>query len=64
MEINGGIKTIEDIRHHLGLQQGGKENENEKEGDQRWRAQMDGVMLGRIARDNPFPLFSRIDSEV
>lgn len=42
IEINGGIKTLDDTRTHLG--------------------QVDGVMIGRAAYDNPY-LFATVDQE-
>eukprot|EP01043_Picozoa_sp_COSAG02_P023118 COSAG02_NODE_1225_length_13785_cov_12.911588_2_plen_509_part_00 len=85
VELNGGVKTIADIRHHLGLphntvreQIKSNRTRNRRHGrdrnpqaatqigsaaDDQPSVGMDGVMLGRIARDCPF-LFSRIDSEV
>jgi tRNA-dihydrouridine synthase len=86
VELNGGVKTIVDIRHHLGLphntvaDQSSPKRAHTKKRHGRDRRPpattrngsaagdptvvgMDGVMLGRIARDRPF-LFSQIDSEV
>lgn len=43
IDINGGIKTIDEIRHHLNY--------------------VDGVMVGRIACDNPY-LMAQIDQQI
>jgi tRNA-dihydrouridine synthase A len=76
VELNGGVQTIADIRHHLGLPHSAAGDQNQPSrriqrrssrdssaADDQPIVGMDGVMLGRIARDRPF-LFSRIDSEV
>lgn len=52
IEINGGIKTIEDVRSHL-IGSGNAPGTAET-------APLDGVMLGRKARDDPF-FFSAVD---
>ncbi|KAL6054836.1 tRNA-dihydrouridine(20/20a) synthase [Balamuthia mandrillaris] len=56
IDLNGGVKTLDECRRHLQASPSADDGENERGGG------VDGVMIGREAASNPFGLFAEAEA--